>query len=315
MTHRYGRRNWALGMAAVCILLGGSALAVGQVRLGVGIAVPGLSIGINVPAYPQLVPIPGYPVYYAPGLSANLFFYDGLYWVLAGDDWYYSSWYDGPWYVVEPELVPDFILRIPILYYRSPPPYFLHWNRAAPPRWGEHWGRTWEQRRPGWNRWDRAAVPPRAPLPRYQRGYPRGGYPGAERQRSLENRYYNYRPTDPRDRARLQQVPQPGRRVAPQPNQQPPRRQGRMMGSPEAPRGQPGAAQRPRAASPSPPPAYRERGAPSASRPAAQPGARSAQPTHNSGAPGRQEQRNGTQRRDAGQGRRPPERAAGTPPG
>ena len=35
------------------------------------------SIGINVPRYPELVRVPDYPAYYAPGLNANFFFYDG----------------------------------------------------------------------------------------------------------------------------------------------------------------------------------------------------------------------------------------------
>src|SRR5438445_6357912 len=47
-----------------------------------------VSIGINVPVYPQMVVVPGYPVYYAPTLRANFFFYDGMYWVLEGDNWY-----------------------------------------------------------------------------------------------------------------------------------------------------------------------------------------------------------------------------------
>ncbi len=250
MTQRSGRHYRGTGIVAVCILLGGSALAVGQVRIGVGIAMPGVRIGINIPSYPQLVPVPGYPVYYAPQLSANLFFYDGLYWVLAGEDWYYSSWYDGPWYLAEPELVPDFILRIPILYYRSPPAYFLHWNRAAPPRWGEHWGRAWAERRHGWDRWNRRAVPPRAPLPSYQRQYPRGRYPGADRQQSLENRFYRYTPRDAGDRARLRQAPpRSGPRIAPQPNP-PARERRRPEPPPSAYRSPPGAMQRPGARPP-----------------------------------------------------------------
>jgi len=60
-------------------------------QVSVGIALPGVSIGINVPVYPELVRVPGYPVYYAPQLGANFFFYDGMYWVYQGDDWYASS--------------------------------------------------------------------------------------------------------------------------------------------------------------------------------------------------------------------------------
>ena len=85
-------------------------------QVSVGVSLPGLSIGINVPAYPELVRVPGYPVYYAPSLAANYFFYDGMYWVYANDNWYGSSWYDGPWHVVYPQYVPLFILRVPVYY-------------------------------------------------------------------------------------------------------------------------------------------------------------------------------------------------------
>jgi hypothetical protein len=312
MSHRNGMRHLASGMVAACILLlGGGGLAAGQVRVGVGVAIPGLSIGINIPAYPQLAPIPGYPVYYAPGLNANLFFYDGLYWVLAGDDWYYSSWYDGPWYLAEPELVPDFILRVPVLYYRSPPPYFLHWNRAAPPRWGEHWGRAWEQRRRGWDRWNRSAVPPRAPLPGYQRQYPRGRYPGADGQRGLENRYYHYTPRDPRDRARLGQAPQLGQRIAPQPSRPPqqsrPSQDRRRPGAlPEGNRAPPAAAQRPRTFTRTTPSPGTERRSPDQSRPDSQSRGRPVQPRNSSGPQGRQEQQREPPRSDAGHKQRPP---------
>lgn len=67
-----------------------------------------------------LIEVPGYPVYYAPDLDANLFFYDGVYWVYSQDGWYASSWYDGPWDLIEPEYVPYFVLRVPVRYYRRP---------------------------------------------------------------------------------------------------------------------------------------------------------------------------------------------------
>jgi hypothetical protein len=210
-------RYWGIGILAACTLLGANTAALGQVSVGVGVAVPGFRLGIDIPAYPDLVPIPGYPVYYAPRLGVNLFFYDGQYWLFAEDNWYYSSWYDGPWYLAQPAFVPDFILRIPIFYYRRPPPYFLRWNRQGPPHWGERWGRAWEQRRPGWDRWNRAAVPPRAPLPSYQRRYPRGRYPAPGEQRNLENRYYPFRPGNPRSPSPAQRPSRQGRRFAPQP--------------------------------------------------------------------------------------------------
>ena len=151
-------------------------------EVSISFSSPNVSIGINLPLYPELVPVPGYPVYYAPRLNANYFFYDGMYWVYQDDYWYTSDWYNGPWWLVEPEFVPVFILRIPVRYYRRPPVYFYGWPSYAPPRWDRHWGREWEQRRRGWDRWDRRSVPPPAPRPDYQRQYSGNRCPRVEQQ-------------------------------------------------------------------------------------------------------------------------------------
>jgi hypothetical protein len=165
-------------------------------QVSVGISFPGVSIGFNVPVYPELVPVPGYPVYYAPQLDSNYFFYDGMYWVYQNDNWYSSSWYNGPWVVVQPAVVPLFILRVPVRYYRQPPVYFRSWYADGPPRWGEHWGRSWEDHHRGWDRWNQAAVPAPAPLPVYQRQYSGDRYPQAQQQYVLQNQHYQYRPRD-----------------------------------------------------------------------------------------------------------------------
>ncbi|HEX7454838.1 MAG TPA: hypothetical protein VF296_02240 [Gallionella sp.] len=157
-----------------------------------------VSIGINLPAYPAFVVVPGYPVYYAPRLQANLFFYDGMYWVYQDDNWYESTWYNGPWWLVDPEVVPLFVLRIPVRYYRLPPAYFFGWRSDAPPRWGDHWGSDWEQRRSGWDRWNRSAAPAPAPLPAYQRQYSGDRYPRqVEQQQEIQKQNYRYQPRDP----------------------------------------------------------------------------------------------------------------------
>ncbi len=190
-----------LALVTACMLLGTCAPAAAQV-----------SIGINLRAYPDLVAVPGYPVYYAPQLDSNFFFYDGRYWVYAQDGWYTSSWYDGPWDAVAPEWVPLFVLRVPVRYYRQPPQYFGGWAPEAPPHWGEHWGRDWEQRRSGWDRWDRAATPAPAPLPTYQREYSGERYPRADQQLALRNQNYHYQP---RDAGVRQQFAHPPTQAAP----------------------------------------------------------------------------------------------------
>ena len=177
--------------------------AAAQVSIGIGL--PNVSIGINLPLFPELVPVPGYPVYYAPRVDANYFFYDGMYWVYQGDNWYASSWYNGPWWLVDPQVVPLFVLRIPVSYYRQPPSYFRGWRTNSPPRWGEHWGRGWEQRHSGWDRWQRGSVPAPAPLPVYQRQYSGDRYPRVEQQQTLRSKHYRYQPRDKIVRQHFQQ--------------------------------------------------------------------------------------------------------------
>jgi hypothetical protein len=182
------------GLIALLLLCSVSAA---EAQISIGIGLPNVSIGINLPLFPELVPVPGYPVYYAPRVDANYFFYDGMYWVYQDDNWYASSWYNGPWSLVYPEVVPLFILRIPVYYYRQPPVYFRGWQSNAPPRWGEHWGHGWEQRRSGWDRWDRRSAPAPAPLPVYQRQYSGDRYPRqVEQQQTLRSQHYRYQPRE-----------------------------------------------------------------------------------------------------------------------
>lgn len=166
-----------------------------------------VNIGINLPTYPRLVPVPGYPVYYAPGVNSNFFFYDGLYWVFDGENWYDSRWYNGPWTVVDPFYVPSYVLRVPVRYYRHAPAYFRGWRADAAPRWNEHWGRDWEGRRGDWNRGNRGvAAPARAPLPDYQRRYAGDRYPRVEQQQQqVHNQNYRYQPRDEAVRQRYQE--------------------------------------------------------------------------------------------------------------
>ena len=114
-------------------------------QLSINFSTPGVRISVNVPVYPQLQRVPGYPVYYAPSMRSNYFFYDGMYWVYEGDNWYASSWYNGPWWIVDRMDVPVYILRVPVRYYRHAPSYFRGWGANDAPHWGDHWGQSWSQ--------------------------------------------------------------------------------------------------------------------------------------------------------------------------
>ena len=182
------------GLIAMSLLLCTVTTATAQISIGIGL--PNVSIGINLPLYPELVRVPGYPVYYAPRLSANYFFYDGMYWVYQDDYWYASSWYNGPWSVVGPEIVPLYILRVPVRYYRQPPVYFRDWHPNSPPRWGHHWGPGWERQHRGWDNWKRESAPRPAPLPVYQRQYTGERYPRVEQQHVIHSEQYRHQPRD-----------------------------------------------------------------------------------------------------------------------
>jgi hypothetical protein len=192
-------------------------IALWMLFLSMTSAIAQVSIGINLQVFPDLVQVPGYPVYYAPRLASNFFFYDGMYWVYQGDAWYAGSWYNGPWWFMGPEIVPLFVLRIPVRYYRAPPAYFRGWRPDAAPRWGEHWGNEWQQHRSGWDKWNRGSAPAPAPLPVYQRKYSGDRYPRVEQQQALHSQNYHYQPRNTVVRQHyqeqaLQRAPAPSQR-------------------------------------------------------------------------------------------------------
>ncbi len=130
------------------------AQARGHLDVGVSVRLPSVSIGLALPNGPAMAQVPGHAVFYAPGFAGNYFYADGLYWVLRADRWYSSAWYDGPWDLVDPLYVPASVLRVPVRYYGRPPAWFAGWHLDRSPRWGDHWGRGWHERRHGWERHD-----------------------------------------------------------------------------------------------------------------------------------------------------------------
>ena len=180
-------------------------------QVSIQFSLPSVQIGVNQQTYPHLVQVPGYPVYYDPQARSNYFFYDGMYWVYQGDDWYTSTWYNGPWAQVQRQAVPVYLLRVPVRYYRSPPAYFHGWRRDAPPQWSQHWGGDWEQQHQGWNQWNHNRQTPKpAPLPVYQRQYSGNRYPAAvDEQRQIYSQNYRHEPRDPAVRQYYPRTQQP----------------------------------------------------------------------------------------------------------
>ncbi len=225
-------------IVGLSMLLGSATVATpAMAQVSVSVSIPGVSLGIHQPAYPDLVLVPGSPVYYAPQVPANYFFYDGLYWVFQDDNWYVSSWYNGPWDLVEPDDVPLFVLRVPVQYYVRPPVFFHTWIVTAPPRWHFHWGPRWTRYHHGWDHWDRHAIPAPAPLPVYQRHYHGDRYPRREYQRAIRHEHYHYQPRDQIVRRHDQQRAAPRPQVHAQTHDRP-AQYGREQYSPDSSREQ-----------------------------------------------------------------------------
>ena len=98
---------------------------------------------------------------------------------------------------MDSNIVPEYVLRVPVRYYRRPPPYFRGWAASAPPRWGEHWGNSWEEKHRDWNQVNRDHMPRPAPLSAYQRNYEGSRYPAPPQQPVLHSQNYKYQPHEP----------------------------------------------------------------------------------------------------------------------
>ena len=92
-----------------------------NVGIPVGVAVaPAPVLVAPQPVYaehpPDMVIIPRSNVYFAPGVSVDLFFYDNRWWNRRGDRWYRSDTYNGRWVAVGPRHVPAPVYRVPMNY-------------------------------------------------------------------------------------------------------------------------------------------------------------------------------------------------------
>jgi hypothetical protein len=121
------RRVLMLAAAAALLFSGASATA-SDVKIHIGLGIPPMVLT----APPQLVVVPGTPVYYAPDVSANLFFYKGRYYTVANGVWAMAPAYTGPWAVIQIGQVPTPVVAVPVEYYKIPPGQL---KKHGPPPW------------------------------------------------------------------------------------------------------------------------------------------------------------------------------------
>ena len=93
----------------------------------------------------ELVVIPGTRVYFVPGLSFDIFFYNDYWWSPRGNHWYGSKAYNGPWGIVEQRYVPAPVHRVPNDYWIR----YEKEKRIPYGQWKKQWNENKKDNRPG----------------------------------------------------------------------------------------------------------------------------------------------------------------------
>ena len=101
------------------------------ITAGLAVPVPAqsqVSVAVNIGqpppvivAQPVLVPVSNSPVYFVPSYGSDLFVYDGRYYTVRDDQWFYAARVNAPWVSIAVGKVPRQILAVPVAYYRVPP--------------------------------------------------------------------------------------------------------------------------------------------------------------------------------------------------
>lgn len=99
-----------LGFVSLVVVVAGTAQA--EVNVNINIGPP--PIVVSAPA--QVVMMPQTGIYFVPGISYDLFFYNGYWWSQRGDNWYRAGEYNGPWVVIQRNYVPGYLLKVPKNY-------------------------------------------------------------------------------------------------------------------------------------------------------------------------------------------------------
>jgi hypothetical protein len=95
--------------AFLVIMFTGSAKA--EVNVNINIGPPVL---VSEPS--EVVYVPRMGFYYVPGISYDVFFYNGYWWSPRGDRWYRAGQYNGSWVIVQRNYVPGLLFKVPKNY-------------------------------------------------------------------------------------------------------------------------------------------------------------------------------------------------------
>lgn len=134
---RHARSLLAVPILAAFLASGAPAPAGAEVGVNFNVHLGPPPVLVAPPA--DLVLIPGTSIYFIPGISADIFFYDGYWWAPRGPQWYRAYSPRGPWVVRHVRAVPGPLYRVPrdyrVVYGRAKHIPYGHWKK----RHGDHW--------------------------------------------------------------------------------------------------------------------------------------------------------------------------------
>lgn len=94
------------------LIIGPVGTAQAEVNVNINIGPP--PIVVSEP--PTVVMMPQSGIYFVPGYSFDVFFYNGYWWSPRGDRWYRAGQYNGPWGIVQRNYVPEPLFSVPKNY-------------------------------------------------------------------------------------------------------------------------------------------------------------------------------------------------------
>lgn len=167
-------------LGAVLYLVAGAAPAVSGVNVNVNIGPP----AVVVAEPPEMVAVPQSMVYFAPGVSVDLLFFEGFWWTPKEGRWFRARGYDGPWTIVGPRHVPREIVHLP-------PGYRGAYGRGNHIPYGQlkkHWRHREIERRERRGEWKHRKEARKEARKERRQEYKERGKDHREREREREHR-------------------------------------------------------------------------------------------------------------------------------
>ena len=93
------------------LVIGFAGTARAEVNVNINVGPP-----VFVSEPPEVVYVPSMGFYFVPGISYDVFFYNGYWWSPRGDRWYRAGRYNGSWVIVQRSYVPPLFFKMPKNY-------------------------------------------------------------------------------------------------------------------------------------------------------------------------------------------------------